>query len=322
MKREKILSEIRAIELAWRLRSYGDYSSFYTSVYKGSGSEFDGLREYSEQDDYRYIDWNAAAKTGKLFTRILREERELELYLLVDISSSMLSGGALYPPRKTKLETAAVAAAIFAFSAAMGRDKAGAVFFAGQMEEVVAATAGRVRAFSIAEKILDYGSIKGKTKVGKNSPLAEACAALPAGFRKKGICVIISDMGFPLSPAFNAVSAISSRFAPLLLCIRDPSEKDFVSPYSYQGFDADIFSGDGTPVKNRSTFFVNSFSKGKNSKSGKDSFSTLNQDSDKSTELSVAVEKAAAKAAIPSIILSTDDNIPEKIASVFRAWGR
>lgn len=317
MNREKILSEIRAIELAWRRRSYGDYSSFYTSVYKGSGSEFAGLREYSEQDDYRYIDWNAVARTGKPFTRILREERELELYLLVDISSSMLSGGALHPPRKTKLETAAVAAAVFAFSAAMGRDKAGAVLFAGKVEEVVAATAGRVRAFSIAEKILDYGSTKGKTKVGKNSPLAEACAALPAGFRKKGICVIISDMGFPLSPAFNAVSAISSRFAPLLLCIRDSSEKDFVSPYSYQGFDADIYS-DGGAAKNRSTFFINSFQRAKNNQPSQDSYI----DSDESTELSVAVEKAATKAAIPSMILSTDDNIPEKIASVFRAWGR
>lgn len=62
------------------------------SIFKGSGIEFVDIREYVEGDDPRYIDWNVSARMNNLFVRNFQEEREIPIYLVIDLDSSLFFG--------------------------------------------------------------------------------------------------------------------------------------------------------------------------------------------------------------------------------------
>lgn len=70
------------------------------SIFKGSGVEFVDIREYIVGDDPRYIDWNVSARMNKLFVRNFQEEREIPVYALIDIDSSLFFG----TKKKLKIE--------------------------------------------------------------------------------------------------------------------------------------------------------------------------------------------------------------------------
>lgn len=70
------------------------------SIFKGSGIEFVDIREYVEGDDPRYIDWNVSARMNQLFVRNFQEEREIPIYSIIDLDSSLFFG----TKKKTKIE--------------------------------------------------------------------------------------------------------------------------------------------------------------------------------------------------------------------------
>src|SRR5512136_925251 len=75
----------------------------YESVFKGRGMEFEEVREYQPGDEVRSIDWNVTARMGHPFVKRFREERELTVIFLVDLSAS----GAFGSTRRLKNEVAA-----------------------------------------------------------------------------------------------------------------------------------------------------------------------------------------------------------------------
>ncbi|MGC8733626.1 MAG: DUF58 domain-containing protein [bacterium] len=62
------------------------------SIFKGSGIEFIDVREYTEGDDPRYIDWNVSARYNQLFVRNFQEEREIPIFICIDLSSTLFFG--------------------------------------------------------------------------------------------------------------------------------------------------------------------------------------------------------------------------------------
>ena len=66
------------------------------SAFKGRGIEFEEVRPYQVGDDVRTIDWNVTARAGEPFVKLFREEREMSVMLLVDLSASQDFG----PTRK------------------------------------------------------------------------------------------------------------------------------------------------------------------------------------------------------------------------------
>ena len=64
----------------------------YRSVFKGEGSEFIGYKVYTPDDDASLIDWKASMKANKLLVKEFIEERNLDIFFLIDASSSMTLG--------------------------------------------------------------------------------------------------------------------------------------------------------------------------------------------------------------------------------------
>ncbi len=291
MKREEILSEIKKIELVIRKSRSGGLPGLYRSLYRGRGIELAGLREYTDEDDFRMIDWNALAKTGKPFTRITQEERDLELYLLVDISSSMAMGGNLKNRRKTKLETAAVVSSLLGFSAGLNRDKTGAVLFSGKTEDLILPASGRNHVFAIAEKILD------SVPAFAGTDLDAACSALPDSFRKNGICIIISDMQCEVP--WGKILKLSSRTDCVVFRITDPFEINPSFSFSFNALDNDPAVKPG-----RGELFYRSASR-------RNSASSYTFPADN-------VAGRAAKLGIQVLDISTGDNLFERMNIFFK----
>ncbi|WP_051633349.1 DUF58 domain-containing protein [Thermonema rossianum] len=84
-----IVAKIKKIELSIRRNVFNELKGNYRSFFKGSGLEFTALREYQYGDDVRYIDWMASAKGHGVFLKEYKEERELSVYILLDMSASM-----------------------------------------------------------------------------------------------------------------------------------------------------------------------------------------------------------------------------------------
>ena len=111
----------------------------YRSIFRGMGIEFDEVRDYVLGDDARLIDWNVTSRMGSPFTKTFREERELSLFLVVDISSSVAKGSG----NVSKSEIILIVFAIFAVSAIKNNDMVGALFFSDIIERWVAPAKGK-----------------------------------------------------------------------------------------------------------------------------------------------------------------------------------
>jgi uncharacterized protein (DUF58 family) len=88
----ELLAEARRIQVRADRMVTDVMSGGYSSVFRGSGIEFDEVREFAEGDDLRSVDWNVTARVGRPFVKKFVEERELTVLFLLDVSASMAFG--------------------------------------------------------------------------------------------------------------------------------------------------------------------------------------------------------------------------------------
>ncbi len=62
------------------------------SHFKGAGLQFKEHQIYTPGDDVRFIDWKLSAKTNTTFMKTFEEERNVEIYVLIDLSETMFMG--------------------------------------------------------------------------------------------------------------------------------------------------------------------------------------------------------------------------------------
>lgn len=122
----------------------------YQSVFKGRGIEFDEVREYQEGDDPRLIDWNVTARMDRLFVKKFVEERELSIFLVVDVSASNRFGSTVM----LKRELAAELSAALAMSALHNHDTVGLLMFSDRIERFVPPKKGRSHVNRLVREIL------------------------------------------------------------------------------------------------------------------------------------------------------------------------
>jgi uncharacterized protein (DUF58 family) len=101
------------------------FTGLYASVFRGSGLDFDEVREYQEGDDVRNMDWKVTARTNSPHLKIFREERERSVVLCVDQGTHMGFG-----TRGTfKSVQAARVAALLGWAANAVHDRVGGVLY-------------------------------------------------------------------------------------------------------------------------------------------------------------------------------------------------
>src|ERR1043165_373703 len=133
-----IIKKVKELEIISKKITTHLFTGEYHSAFKGKGMRFREVREYYHGDDVRFIDWNVSARFSHPFSKVFEEERELSVYLLVDVSNSNLFG--TIQNRKQDLITEI--GAVLAFSAISNNDKVGAIFFSDKIEKYIAPKKG------------------------------------------------------------------------------------------------------------------------------------------------------------------------------------
>jgi uncharacterized protein (DUF58 family) len=151
-KAKEILKKVRQIEIRTRRLVDSSMGGEYHSVFKGTGMDFDEVREYVPGDEVRRIDWNVTARNGKPFVKKFTEERELTILLLVDVSAS----GNFGSTSQSKREVAAELASVLAFSAIHNSDKVGLLLFSDQIEQYIPPKKGRRHVLRVVREILYF----------------------------------------------------------------------------------------------------------------------------------------------------------------------
>src|SRR5512140_730732 len=101
-----ILLSVRRVELLTNRLVNDMMVGGYLSFFKGRGMDFEELREYMPGDDVRDIDWNVTLRMGRPFVKRFREEREVGMILMVDVSASGDFGAARRGKRHFAAEVA------------------------------------------------------------------------------------------------------------------------------------------------------------------------------------------------------------------------
>ena len=288
MNRKDLLSEIRKIEIASRNSTWFSLSGNYRSVLKGSGMEIAGFKEYSPDDDYRAVDWNVTARSGKVYSRIYQEEREIPLFFIVDTSYSMYTGGSP-AGRKTKIEAAAVAEAVLAFSAVFNNDRAGSVFCSDTVEDEKRIGGKASHIAGMIFSLLDHSP----EKPFFNIKYALSC--IPRSM-KRGCCFVISD--FKTDVPSGILNAAGRKTDLVFIRITDPSDRFNVGRFSF-------CASDFSRKKNSLRYISLSGKSGRLKREIAEKH--LNEQ-----------KRLIIKEGIPVIDISTEDNIPAVINRFFQ----
>jgi uncharacterized protein (DUF58 family) len=194
---------VRRLQLAGRKAVIGLLAGEYHSVFKGRGIEFEDVREYQPGDDVRTIDWNVTARTGKPFIKQFIEERELTIFLMVDMSASFTAGSV----GEAKREAAAELCTLIAHAAIRNNDRVGLILFSNEVESYLPPGKSETHIRRLIHELLSHQPEHEGTDVGRALDFLEKIN------RKRCIVFLFSDFQ---SPAFEEPMSVIRRHHDLI----------------------------------------------------------------------------------------------------------
>jgi uncharacterized protein (DUF58 family) len=178
----KLLKQVKNLEVKTKNLVEGMESGTYRSRFRGGGIEFSEVREYTAGDDARRIDWNVSARYNDLFVKEFVEEKELNVYVIIDLSASNDFGYL-----KSKKELGFEVAASLMFSAIKNNDRVGMGLFTETLEKFIPAKKGKKHMMEILQNLLDYSPKSSKTDIFKS------LSQLQSNLKRRSVIFIVSD---------------------------------------------------------------------------------------------------------------------------------
>ncbi len=145
---------------------------------RGRGLEFADHRPYAAGDDFRHIDWKAYKRLNRLLLRLFDEERDLPIYLMLDVSRSMVE--------PAKFDMARRLAAALCYIGLVHLDKVTILPFWRGLGHETPAGRGKGRIFRVFEEL-------GRMEADGETDLRESCTEFASRPRQTGLVVVISD---------------------------------------------------------------------------------------------------------------------------------
>jgi uncharacterized protein (DUF58 family) len=215
-------SSMRELEIRTRRMVDDSMAGAYHSVFKGRGMDFDEVREYSPGDEVRTIDWNVTARAGRAFVKKFTEERELTLFLVVDISASGNFGsGAM-----AKRDLAAEVASVLAFSAIRNSDKVGLILYTDRIERYLPPKKGRRHVLRVVRDILFH------EPQGVGTDTVKILDVVNHVLHRRAVVFLISDFqtsgdpGVASAALRRAVRQTNRRHDLIAVHVEDPREQE------------------------------------------------------------------------------------------------
>jgi len=221
-KTKEILKKVQQVEIRTNRLVNDALAGQYHSVFKGSGMNFDAVREYVRGDELKRIDWNVTARAGTPFVKEFTEERELTIMLLVDVSGSGEFGSA----HQSKRELVAELASVLAFSATKNNDKVGLILFTDEVELYIPPRKGRSHVLRVIREILFFQPER------RGTDIEHAMDFVSRVLNRRAVTFVVSDFCFNgdqgdvLESFRRKLQITNKRHDVIAVAVNDPREME------------------------------------------------------------------------------------------------
>lgn len=211
------LLDIRKYELLARKGQLTEMGLRQTR-WPGSGTQFERMREYQVDDEFRRIDWKATARRGKPITREFETEKSQDILVVLDVGRLMRAPvGAL-----EKLDHAINATLMLAYVTGLRGDRCGLLAFADRVVYFLPPRGGKGQFYRLLSTLYDIESQP------VEADYARAFAYLRAHHRKRSLIVLFTDLasGISVQSLVRQIAPLAPHHLPLLVAIGDPAVND------------------------------------------------------------------------------------------------
>ena len=212
------MKKVQQIDIRLRRRVNSLFSGAYHSAFKGQGMVFSDVREYVFGDDVRSISWSLTAKMSKPYIKTFEEDKEAQIILVVDISSSMDFGTGLM----SKKSAEELLSGLIAFCSLKNKDTLGLLLFSSNIELYIPPRKGNTHCFRVIREICGFQRQSAETNINK------AFSFLYKALKRKSHIFVLSD--FLVSQSFQkSLKQLETKHEVVNLVIADRLEKEIPS---------------------------------------------------------------------------------------------
>jgi uncharacterized protein (DUF58 family) len=207
----------RILAVRSRRETTGLFTGSYASAFRGGGIEFEESRPYVPGDDTRNLDWNAFARTGDLFVKRFREERDEMVLLALDVSASMQFG----TTGRSKAATAAHAAALIAAAAGRTDDRIGFLAFDEGVHDEIRPSRGPSQTRRVIEAIAGASHPS-----DGGTSIAAGIEGLLVQARSQAVAILLSDFRTEgIADPAPGLANLARRHDLVSMILHDPAEE-------------------------------------------------------------------------------------------------
>jgi uncharacterized protein (DUF58 family) len=231
--RVDVTSVLRELDVALRILTETKIVSRYRRIFKGKGLEFEDFRQYTTDDDASEIDWKASKRANQLLIRQFKEERDMNVFFMVDVSSSMLFGST----KKLKHEYAAELVAALSHFVLHSGDKIGLLLFTEKVVKYLGTGKSMDHYYVLLRNLLTPRYYGGGYNIGR------ALNFLMNTVGERSLVFVISDFIGLERNWDRSVMQAAGKFDGVAIMVRDPRDRRLPSesgqvvvsdPYSEQ----------------------------------------------------------------------------------------
>ncbi|MBT6689755.1 DUF58 domain-containing protein [archaeon] len=224
----KAISDFEAV-----MKKFPVKKILYRNIFRGKGLEFDSYRVFEQDDDASFIDWKASLRGNQLLAKKYIEERDLNIYFLIDVSSSMLFGSG----NKLKSEFAAEFAAALGHLILGSGDRIGLVMFNDDVVKFLQPGNGKNQ-FGMFTKFLADESLYGGGFDLKKA-IENVLRSVSSPYT---IFIVVSDFINTKKDNFPKLKLLGTRFETISVMVRDRLDEELPKG-NYQFSVQDPYSG-------------------------------------------------------------------------------
>ncbi len=206
-------SLLKRIRIRSRRRMNSLFVGEYRSAFKGTGLNFESVREYQYGDEVRNIDWNVSARMRTLFIKEFIEERELSIVLMVDLSGSVEFGTG-----RSKRDIIMEVVTLLLYLAQMNNDRVSVLIFTDTVERYMKPKKGRKFLLSVLNEILSF------KPAGRRTDICGAIDFLERVLKKRSVVFLVSD--FLADDCAMRLRRLARRHDVIPVVISDPMERE------------------------------------------------------------------------------------------------
>lgn len=197
------------------------------SAFKGRGMELEEIRSYAFGDDVRDIDWRVTARRQTPYTKLFAEEKDREIYVVLDLSAHMVFGTRV----ELKSVAAAKIAALFGWLSLENRDRFGCLIYDGEETYVFKPQNSRAGMMAVLKKISEVSArILKQSYAGS---LAKPLQILQKTVKSRAAVFVVSDFNEFDEAARKIMATLAKKTQLYCVNIYDVLEDNAPKPGEY-----------------------------------------------------------------------------------------